>query len=220
MGLPTVRLVAGTPPTAWSRPLLPAATAAVDGITQVHLVLERDGEWLEASSDTLPGPDAREWHTVDADLRKAAGQLTDVRDESGILVEIQGPVAPALTSEGFCKAALQRLGAIEALAVSPDGVQLRLRDAWQQPRTAQLEALARDRLPGSTAIWLVDKTGVKAAVLGDRRIDCWGDEHFFGDAPESSPTELREQVIFARALLAFLGGLVLAGGLLGLLRLL
>ena len=208
---PVARLVAGEAPTGWARPLLPESTAAAGGVSQVFVVLERDGEWLESSSDTAAGPNAREWHTVDADLRLAARSLSDIRDENGTLVELHGSMAAALLHKPFRKAALKRLGAVEALAVCPDGQRLRIRDAWRQPRSAQVEALKHDALPGSDAIWMFNHSGVHSVVKGDVKIDANGDTLPFSDAAETSPAELREQIIFTRALLAFMAGLLLAG---------
>jgi len=211
MGHPVARLVAGEAPTAWARPLLAEPTAEAEGVVQVFVVLELDGEWLESTTETPPGTDDPEWRAVDARLDGAATELEDVRDPSGALVELRGGSAGALTSKRFRKAALKRLGATEALAVSPDGAALRLRDAWRQPVSGQVAALVDDRLPGTKALWVFDENSVHSAVIGDTRVDAWGKVHpFIDEAPGGDPAVVRDQIIFARALLGFLGGLVLA----------
>jgi len=215
MAHPHTIVVPAPSPTAWSRPLLPEPAVEAAGLPQVFVVLKLGDAWLEASHGAaIPVSNDLEWRAVDARLHTAAGGLEEVRDEQGALVELKGPFAGALTSKHFRKAALKRLGASEGLAVCPDGVELRLRDAWKRPASAQLKALADARLPGAAAVWVFDKNHVHSIIVDGTCYNAWGDSHPFamGDEPHDASV-LKDQVVFARALLAFMGGLMLAGAL-------
>ena len=204
-----VALAFGMPGTSWKRAVVDEALAGAAGCAPVWLVLLEGGEPLDDHVASGPASGDPYWRAADRTLDGAAAHLEDIRDESGVLDEVAGPVAPAIGSPKFCRAALARLGAQQAFATTPDGSWLRLRDAWRAHPPADLAALRANA--GEGGVWLVDARGVRGVVVGDEVVDASGTRTQVVEGPVGGAD--RDQLIFARALLAFLGGLVMALGM-------
>jgi len=139
-------------------------------------------------------------------MASAVIDLEEVRDEHGTLIELTGPVAPAIASKRFRTDALRRLGARQAYIVTLDGQNLRMRDAWRaNPEEDVADLLSGGSLVAQT-VWLVDTAGVLAVVRNGAVVTSSGDTRPLVQTEELSAD--RDQVIFARALLTFLCGLL------------
>jgi len=205
-----VALVVNEPTTAWKRAVVSTELAHASSRPSVWLVLSENGADLDGQVASGAADSDPYWRAAIRLLDGAAAHLQDVRDADGVLVEVTGPVAPALGSKKFRKAALQRLGAQQAFAATPDGVQLRLRDAWRLSPPADVAALSTEPLVGE-AVWLVDVDGVRGVVVDGSVVDAAGVAAPIVEGPSGGAD--RDQIVFARALLAFLGGITLALGL-------
>lgn len=193
----------GSPESEWQRPVVAEALASAAESTPLRITLSRASDpkrGLEAA------PSSGAWRDADRAMAGAAAALNDVRDEEGTLIEVDGPVAPALASGAFRKAALERLGARQAFATITNDHHLRMRDAWRAHPAADADALLSGESIVPHTLWLVDPSGILAIVRGGSMIDETGQHTPLQQAvdPRVDPT----QTIFARALLAFLGGLV------------
>ncbi len=204
-----VRLVAGGEDSAWHRAVVSEALAKAADSVPVYAVLNVTPDDLR--TEPAPGQVDRAWKAVDSWLASGAVKLADVRDEHGRLVEVRGPVAPSLVSKKFRQAALKLLGAQEALACSPDGLTLRLRDAWREDPPADAEALLSEGSLVEGTVWRVGVDGVRAVVHDGQAVDERGKTERLVVAGPVAPD--RDQVVFARALLAFLGGILVAMGM-------
>lgn len=201
-------LVVGDPPTAWRRAFVDAELAGAAGMEPVWLVLTEGGALLDDHVEGGASDRDPYWRAAERQIDGAAAHLEDVRDGTGALQELVGPCAAALASKRFRKAALHRLGARHAFAATPDGTTLRLRDAWRiDPPHDAAELAAGGLLPG-TSVWLVAEDGVRGVVIDGGVVDARGARTEL--VPGATGPADRDQIIFARALLAFLGGLVLA----------
>ena len=204
-----VALVRGTPETAWKRPLVTPELADAAGCATLWLVLHEGGADIDGLATSPHSDKDRYWWEADRVLNRAHLHLEDVRDDAGALVEVTGPVAPALVSKKFRTAALARLGARQAWVSSSDGVELRLRDAWRAHPVADIAVLSEGSVLGDVVL-LIDASGVLGVVMDDVVVAPDGRRTEVIDGDTSGPD--RDQVVFARALLTFLGGLVLALG--------
>ena len=215
MSVATPRLVRGSPPTAWARPLVDEALAASLGIDPLHVVLVDADGWLEDRQSVGPQPPGRDphWRAVARDLARALDRPEDVRDEGGTLLAVQaaGEVAvAALIDPSARKSLLRRLGARTAwVAVrSHDALRAIDRDG-PSPRAsaAELRAWAGDDslLDG---VLEIDGTGVVAVVHGCERTDRRGTTPLPAD--DAGPTRDLDAIRLTRTVLAFLAGLTVA----------
>lgn len=193
----------GCPETEWQRPVVAEALASAAASQPLRITLSQASD---PKRERSAAPSSGAWRDADRAMAGAAAALNDVRDEEGTLIEIDGPVAPALASTAFRKAALERLGARQAFATTTDGRHLRMRDAWRAHPATDAEALLSHATMVPHTLWLVDPSGIQAIVRDGCMIDRTGQQTPLQQAvdPRVDPA----QTIFARALLAFLGGLV------------
>ncbi|MBO86607.1 MAG: hypothetical protein CL927_14725 [Deltaproteobacteria bacterium] len=200
--LPHLSLEPGKTETEWHRAVVSEALAITADSVPVRLALAPACE-PEQPDPAFPSPGA--WRDADRAMAKAAAALEDVRDSDGVLIEVSGPVAPAIESAAFRKAALKRLGARQAFVATAGGRHLRMRDALRANPSADVAALLTGGSLVSDTVWLVDTSGVQAVVYDQELIHITG-----ARTPLSGAVDNRvdpDQIVFARALLAFLAGL-------------
>ena len=197
-----VFLEPGPPETKWHRVVVSEMLAHAAASTPIRLVLRPDPD-PQQPCPTLPSPGA--WRDADRWMAGAASALDDVRDGSGVLIEVSGPVAPAIASAAFRKAALQRLGAQQAFVATADGRHLRMRDASRACPVDDVAALLAGGNLVSDTVWLLDRSGVRAIVQDTMAIHATGETTPLSRATDH--TVDLDQIIFARALLLFLVGL-------------
>ncbi len=201
-------LVAGDAPTVWAEPVLDPQLAADAGIPPLWMAIRVDGAWPEACRPAGAETDPRDPVRRDAahQVQVACGAIEDLRSDDGALLGVQSPVPAALASAAFRSALLARLGAREGIAAIVVDGPLLARDAWGSDRAADIAALAA-AVPGG---WVLrfDQQGVHSVHRAGEEVTKEKGRQPFRPAPTG--TVDRDQVVFARSLLALLAGLGLA----------
>ena len=201
-------LVAGDAPTVWAEPVLDLQLASAAGIPALWMAIRVDGGWPEACRPEGAEADPRDPVRRDAahQIQVACAALADVRSDDGTLLGVQSQVPAALASAAFRGALLARLGAREGIAAVAVGGPLLARDAWGSDRAADVAALTA-AVPGG---WVLrfDQQGVHSVHSAGEEVTTEKGRQPFRPAPTGAVD--REQVVFARSLLALLAGLGLA----------